>query len=101
MSYKGTPLPWEIGSFDPSGGYDCLFAGIQVGPVRLDGSDYGQESLEEITPTQKKRMELDARLIAEAPNLLAMLEHAVHWHDQRTKDDIARYQAVISKAKGE
>lgn len=32
--------------------------------------------------------------------LLSCLEHAVHWHDQLTKDDIARYQAVISKAKG-
>lgn len=33
-------------------------------------------------------------------DLLEMLKHAVHWHDQLTPADIARYEAVISKAEG-
>lgn len=30
--------------------------------------------------------------------LLASLKHAVHWHDQLTPADIARYEAVIARA---
>jgi hypothetical protein len=33
-----------------------------------------------------------------AHELLAMLKHAVHWHDQISAADVARYQAVIDKA---
>lgn len=40
----------------------------------------------------------NARLIADDPDLLAMLKHAVHWHDQLTPNDIARYEAVIASA---
>lgn len=34
------------------------------------------------------------------PELLDALKHAVHWHDQLTPADIARYEAVIAKAEG-
>jgi hypothetical protein len=42
----------------------------------------------------------DARLIAEAPELLKMLKHAVRYHDQLSANDIAMMEAVIGKAEG-
>lgn len=65
---------WTVGDFDPTGGYDCLFAGIRVGPIVVDGSEYGQESMEEASPSVRAKMERDARLIAAAPDLLAIAE---------------------------
>ena len=42
----------------------------------------------------------NARLIAAAPDLLKALKHAVHWHDQLGKTDIAMMEAAIAKAIG-
>jgi len=45
-------------------------------------------------------LEANEALILAAPDLLKMLKHAVHWHDQLKAEDIARYMAVIDKAEG-
>lgn len=42
-----------------------------------------------------------ARLMRAAPDLLAALQHAVHWFDQLKPEDIARYRVAISKAIGD
>lgn len=89
MSEKYTPGPWVIRDDNYGEGSTNLYHSIHD----HEGSY--------IVSTWSAPHEGNARLISQAPNLLAMLEHAVHWHDQLTKDDIARYQAVISKAKGE
>lgn len=39
-----------------------------------------------------------ARLMAAAPDLLAALRHAVRWHDQLSKEDIAKMEVAIAKA---
>jgi hypothetical protein len=44
--------------------------------------------------------EADALLIAAAPDLLRELQHAVHWFDQITPEDVARYRSAIAKATG-
>jgi len=46
----------------------------------------------------REEVEANARLIAEAPELLATLKHFVHWHDQLSKADIARAEAAIARA---
>lgn len=44
--------------------------------------------------------EADERLAIAAPDLLAALEHAVHWHDQLSKQDVDRMRAAIARARG-
>lgn len=74
MTSKHTPAPWVIGEFDENGGYDCMTAGLTVGPVTLDGADYGQNAGGDITDAQRAHMEADAALIAAAPELLHALQ---------------------------
>jgi hypothetical protein len=69
-----TPGPWAIGEYDDCLGYDCMTGGIRVGPVCLDGADYGQKWCKEIAPPALERMKADARLIAAAPELLEALQ---------------------------
>jgi hypothetical protein len=68
-----TPGPWKIGDFGENLGYDCMTCGIRVGPVLLDGRDYGQLPNEVIDPKAKARMLSDAALISSAPDLLETL----------------------------
>lgn len=42
----------------------------------------------------------NAALYAAAPDVLAALQHAVHWFDQLKPEDITRYRAAIAKATG-
>lgn len=41
-----------------------------------------------------------ARLMRASPDLLRELQHVVHWFDQLTPEDIARYRIAITKATG-
>lgn len=74
---KHTPGPWVVGEWSETLGYDCMTAGVRVGPVVLDGADYGQRRCQPIQPEDKTRLLADARLIAAAPDLLAALAWAL------------------------
>lgn len=69
-----TPGPWELGEYNEHLGYDCMTGGVRVGPVVLDGSDYGQKRCEPITEASLARMMADARLIRAAPLMLETLQ---------------------------
>jgi hypothetical protein len=85
-----------------------------VGPSRptLDtpeGGDYavydahGQiiaETFARSSLTERHPARENAMLFAAATDLLRELQHAVHWFDQITQDDVARYKAAIAKATG-
>lgn len=68
---------WSVGEYDDYLGYDSMTGGVRVGPVVLDGGDYGQKSCEPISEDQLARMMADARLIAAAPDMLALLKELV------------------------
>lgn len=86
MTTNHTPGPWPIGEFEENGGYDCMTCGIQVGPIKLDGADYGQELLEEPTAEQFARMYADAKLIGAAPELLEALKAVDNMLDEEFLD---------------
>jgi hypothetical protein len=58
---------WPNEGWTEHGGYDCMTAGIRVGPVVLDGADYGQGQCQNMTTKQRHHMEADAKFIAAAP----------------------------------
>lgn len=64
--FKGTPAPWAIGEYSDTLGYDCMYGGVRVGPVVLDGQDYGQKACTLIEPKALAQMMADAQLIAAA-----------------------------------
>lgn len=103
MTSKHTPAPWVIGEFDENGGYDCMTAGLTVGPVTLDGADYGQNAGGDITDAQRAHMEADAALIGAAPEVLGALKNLLAEVECGTAlecplCDAAR--AAIAKAEG-
>ncbi len=71
---KFTKGPWKLEEYEEFAGYDCMTGGIRVGPVMLDGRDYGQKRCHDISDDQRARMEADSRLIAAAPDLYEALE---------------------------
>lgn len=84
MAAEHTPRPWTIGT--RKDGSRWLSIGSPVAGMHYQADIHCSEA--------------DASLITAAPDLLAMLKHAVHWHDQISADDVARYQAVIAQAEG-
>jgi hypothetical protein len=108
---KHTPSPWELGEWDHTLGYDCMTGGIKVGPVYLDGSDYGQLACRPLPAEGRARLDADARLISAAPDLLEALTKVVEWNGMRGYDDkllpagkqcpeIADAMRAIAKAEG-
>lgn len=77
----GERAQWRLGEWDEHLGYDCMTGGVRVGPVLLDGADYGQRRCQPIQPADKARLLEDARLIAAAPDLLEALKEARGWID--------------------
>lgn len=73
MTEAHTPTPWDVGEYSDTLGYDCMTGGMRVGPVVLDGRDYGQENCVSITPDVLARMMADAHLIRLAVNSHARL----------------------------
>lgn len=65
---------WNLDGFEESGGYDCMTAGIKIGPATLDGHTYGQKPCESMTPEAMSKMLTDARFIAAAPDMAKALE---------------------------
>jgi hypothetical protein len=59
-----TPGNLQASELDPDGGYDCLYAGITIGPFRLDGSDYGQRPCYPLSDEAMARMTADAARLA-------------------------------------
>lgn len=94
-----TPGPW--GYEDPMGP-DILHVVANPGAQAYDWITVALVSTENIDEDKRsfKEHAANARLIAAAPELLDMLKHAVHWHDQLTPEDVSRYQAIIDKAEG-
>lgn len=98
------PGPWVRREYSEHLGYDCMTGGIRVGPVVLDGSDYGQKRCTPIEPRSLARMEADAKLIAAAPDMLAVLElildgnHDIEGGLLEEHERLAR--AAITKATG-
>ena len=81
-----TPGPWIVGEYGECHGYDCMTGGISIGPrglgpVHLDGAQYGQKRCHKISAESLERMEADARLIAAAPELLMLVRHIVSNHE--------------------
>lgn len=64
---------WKRDELEECGGYDCMTAGIRIGPVLLDGAEYGQEHNEPLTNDQRGRMLADAAAIAALPELIEAL----------------------------
>lgn len=73
---KHTPGPWIREMYDEYLGYDCMYGGIRVGPIVLDGATYGQRSCQPIPSDGLDRMQCDALLIAAAPEMLQLLRDA-------------------------
>lgn len=63
---KPTKAPILRGDYDEFLGYDCMTGGVKIGPVYLDGAQYGQDNCEPISDESKAQMMADADLIAEA-----------------------------------
>lgn len=63
-----TAEPWLLGEYEEHLGYDCMTGGVRVGPLVLDGSDYGQRHCEPISAEGLARILADAKLIAEMRN---------------------------------
>lgn len=102
---RHTPGPWELGEYEDALGYDCMTGGVKVGPVYLDGAQYGQKTCAEIEADQLARMMADARLIAAAPDLLEALEGILPYMEEDPDDDeysemVRAVHAAITKAKG-
>lgn len=57
-----------------------MTGGVRVGPVVLDGADYGQRPCESISPEGLERMMADAHLIAAAPGLLRVCKDMLKTH---------------------
>lgn len=105
-----TPGPWELGEYEDALGYDCMTGGVKVGPVYLDGAQYGQKTCAEIEADQLARMMADARLIAAAPDLLEAAQALIYRYDNPDRKPypalrtfgglIEDMRTAIAKAKG-
>ena len=93
---------WSVGEYGEHLGYDCMTGGIRVGPVILDGADYGQKRCTPIEPEALERMKADARLIAAAPAMLIALRAILFQTAQGSVLDrdacITQARAVVAKA---
>jgi hypothetical protein len=92
-----TPGPWQAIRTNPHDGYDGFEIRAQPGPVlrgftRTVADVYGLGSNEE--------HQANARLIAAAPDLLAMLKVAQLWLDVDGRFDMQGINAAIAKAEG-
>ena len=89
---------WKVGEFAEWGGYDCMTSEIRVGPARLDGEAYGQDTCVPATPEIIERMKADARLIGAAHKLLEALQEMLDEDDGGRAATKAR--AAIAQATG-
>lgn len=90
-----TPGPWRAQGWVPTRAYRTwTYIPIKDARNNLIASMYPDRG----SNYTREQVEANARLIAAAPELLETLQHAIHWHDQLTPADIARYEAVIAKA---
>jgi hypothetical protein len=103
MTTTHTPTPWVVGPLQENGGYDCMTSAICVGPVTLDGADYGQERCQDMTVEQRARMEADAHFIARAVNcheeLLAALKAIVDSDIAQREEDEGRVSPELTGAR--
>ena len=80
-----TPLPWTVGEWDDSAGYDCMTSGMRCGPAWLDGETYGQKRCTIASPELIARMKADANLIVKCVNahegLVRALQHLADLHE--------------------
>lgn len=86
---KVSPAPWKTHLVDSTLIVDAK--GRLVASTHQDEEDYAANF---------DAREGDARLIAASPEMLLMLVHLVHWHDQLSPADIAKAKALIAKATG-
>lgn len=105
MSARHTPFPWAVhpqrAVIVPEAHLDRPLGGAL--DLDFDLRHYAQEICAMHWPDphrSEREVQANARVIAVAPEMLAMLKHMVHWHDQLSADDLARAQAVIDKAEG-
>ena len=91
---KHTPGPWEYdyGIVPPDGPE-------KYSDIYVIGDDREPIIIAEFNNCIPEGL-ANARLIAAAPDLLAVLKHAVHWHDQLRATDVKRMEDAIAKAEG-
>jgi hypothetical protein len=98
MNAPHTPGPWSSEHRKKHNGMWDTEVFCAKGDTIATIAWYPMPTVDGVTGTYR---EGNARLIAAAPDLLRELQHAVHWFDQLTPEDVARYRAVIAKATGE
>lgn len=88
MSGRYTPGPWKLGRL---GRY--VYGGDDLAVVYVDDN---------ATPREENEMQANARLIAAAPELLAMLTEAAEFIQpfNRAEELLDRIDVVIAKARG-
>lgn len=97
-----TPGPWTA-EFCEFGGYDCMsdawdiVSGNRVVAV-LDLRHYGQEACSDASDALKAKVGANARLMAAAPELLALVK--VFAAGEEVEDDLDAAHGLIARIEG-
>lgn len=109
-----SPLPWAARDYDPQGGYDCMYPGIEIIACNttvalVDGGDYPIGPCTEPDPDVRAEMEGNAEFIVRACNchddlvvaLDCMMATRRNADSEAGRLAEAAARAAIRKAKGE
>jgi len=94
LKEKATKGPWTVGEYDETAGYDCMTGGIEVGPITIDGMDYGQKPCDEISIESLEKMQSDAKLIALLVNHADEIAELVKAAEKVTRHSGSAHRAV-------
>lgn len=105
-----TPGPWIATEYNDMGGYDCMTGAIwieQAGDPRrlsiatLDGGHYGQAHCHPIPAEGLTRMEANARLIAAAPELYAIVQQVAGEGRLLNTSEYDEARQLLARIRGE
>lgn len=89
-----TPGPWLR---DRASGFNC---DVRAASGRKVALCWGLTTGSPLRPAYLAECDANAVLIATAPDMLAMLQHVVRWHDQLSPKDIEAARSLIEVALG-